>query len=235
MVGNILHMTCILGQLLISISRCYVGKQRLDLAIKEHKASNPNDTFQTTWLPFYLNPDAPKSISKQGYYESKFGAERTKMMQGHLATIGKSVGIDFKYGGQTGNTRDSHRLIQLGKVKGGEEMQTAVVKSLFNGYFENEEDITSKDMLVKRGVKAGLDEKEVKDWLDSDNGGEAVDKEVKQAKQRFISGVPHFVINGVAEIEGAEEPKTFLQVFREIKAKGGDSSSSERTASGNIC
>lgn len=158
------------------------------------------------------------------------------MMQKHLAAIGKSVGIDFKYGGRTGNTRDSHRLIQLGKAKGGEDMQTAVVKSLFNGYFENEEDITSKDMLLKRGVRAGLDEKEVREWLDSDNGGEAVDKEVKQAKQRFISGVPHFVINGVAEIEGAEEPAAFLQVFNAIKAQGGDLSSSGRTTStGNTC
>lgn len=212
-----------------------MGKNRLDLAIKEHKNNNPNDTFQTTWLPFYLNLDAPKSINKQDYYEQKFGAERTKMMQGHLAAIGKSVGINFKYGGRTGNTRDSHRLIQLGKTKGGENMQTAVVKSLFNGYFENEEDITSKEMLIKRGVNAGLDEKEVKEWLDSDNGGEAVDKEVTLAKQRYISGVPHFVINGVAEIEGAEEPAAFLQVFSEIKAQGGDSASSERTASGNTC
>lgn len=216
--------------------RCYVGKNRLELAIKEHKINNPNDTFSQTWLPFYLNPDAPKSVSKQGYYESKFGAERTKMMQKHLASIGQSVGIAFKYGGMTGATRDSHRLIQLGKVKGGEAMQTAVVESLFNGYFESEEDITSKDMLLQRGVKAGLDEKEVKEWLDSDKGGEEVDKEVKQAKSRYISGVPHFVINGVAEIEGAEEPAAFLRVFSAIKAQGGNSGSGgQTTSSGNTC
>lgn len=154
------------------------------------------------------------------------------MMQKHLGSIGESVGISFRYGGKTGGTRDSHRLIQLGKVKGGEQMQTAVVESLFNGYFENEEDITSKDMLLKRGVKAGLEEKDVKEWLDSDKGGEEVDKEVAQAKQRFISGVPHFVINGMAEIEGAEEPAAFLRVFKAIKAQGGDT----RTASsGNTC
>lgn len=205
------------------------------MAIKEHKATNPNDTFGISWLPFYLNPDAPKSISKQDYYESKFGAERTKMMQEHLASIGQSVGISFKYGGKTGNTRDSHRLVQLGKFKGGEAMQTAVVESLFNGYFESEEDITSKDMLLKRGVKAGLDEKEVKEWLASDKGGEEVDKEVKQAKQRYISGVPHFVINGVAEIEGAEEPSAFLQVFGAIKAQGGGAGSTGQKSSANTC
>lgn len=158
------------------------------------------------------------------------------MMQKHLAAIGKSVGIDFKFGGKTGNTRDSHRLIQLGKLKGGEEMQTAVVDSLFNGYFESEEDITSRDVLVERGVKAGLDEGDVRRWLESDQGGEHVDKEVQQAKQRYISGVPNFRINGLAEIEGAEEPATFLRVFKEIKTRGGASGSNGHAApTGNIC
>ena len=42
---------------------CYVGKQKLDQAIKIYKERNPdaNDEFSTTWLPFYLNPGAPKT------------------------------------------------------------------------------------------------------------------------------------------------------------------------------
>lgn len=97
--------------------------------MKQHQASNPNDTFTTTWHAFYLNPDAPRSVDKQEYYEKKFGAQRTQVMQGHLARLGQQVGINFNFGGKTGNTRDSHRLIQLGKSK-GEEMQTKVVEQL---------------------------------------------------------------------------------------------------------
>ena len=57
---------------------CYVGKNRLDKAIKIHKSSNPDDTFETTWYPFYLNPDAPPSIDKEEYYHKKFGPQRTQ-------------------------------------------------------------------------------------------------------------------------------------------------------------
>jgi len=57
---------------------CYVGKNRLDAAIEQHKATNPDDTFETTWYPFYLNPDAPKSVDKNSYYQAKFGAQRTQ-------------------------------------------------------------------------------------------------------------------------------------------------------------
>lgn len=140
-------------------------------------------------------------------------------MQGHLARLGKQVGIDFAFGGKTGNTRDSHRLIQLGKTK-GEEVQTKVVESLFNAYFEENEDITSREVLIARGVKAGLDEQETRDWMESGKGGDEVDKEVAKAQMQFISGVPSFTINGQYEIQGAEEPAAFLQVFGEIKDTG---------------
>lgn len=215
------------------ITQCYVGKNRLDQAIAQHKTSNPTDTFTTTWSPFYLNPDAPKqSVDKQQMYESKFGAQRTQMMQIRLAQIGKSVGIDFAYGGKTGNTRDSHRVIQLAKTK-GEGMQTRVVERLFNAYFESEKDITDHAVLLKAAVEGGLDEAETKEWLESDKGGPQVDKEVSAAQRNFISGVPNFTINGKYEVQGAEEPAAFLDIFHQIKAAGG--ASNGVTSSGNTC
>jgi len=151
-------------------------------------------------------------------------------MQGHLARLGKQVGINFAFGGRTGNTRDSHRLIQLGKTK-GPEMETKVVESLFNSYFESEEDITSQEVLIKRGVKAGLEEREVREWMESGKGGEEVDKEVAQAQRKFITGVPNFTINGRYEVQGAEEPAAFLQVFAELKETTG----AESTGGTNVC
>lgn len=212
---------------------CYVGKNRLDLAIKQHLSTNPNDSFTTTWHPFYLNPDAPKSIDKQAYYESKFGAQRTQVMQGHLARLGKQVGINFAFGGKTGNTRDSHRLVQLGKTK-GEEMQTKVVEQLFNAYFEESEDITQIDTLITRGVRAGLPEQEVREWMENGKGGSEVDKEVAQAQQKFVTGVPNFTINGRFEVQGAEEPAAFLQVFGEVKETEGNGAAGKRVGGDGV-
>lgn len=134
-----------------------------------------------------------------------------------LAQIGKETGIDFKFGGKTGNTRDSHRLIQLGKSK-SPAVQTKVVEALFNAYFESEGDITSHEVLLKAAVKAGLDEKEAKDWLESDKGGKAVDVEVEEAKRNQISGVPNFTIQGKYEVGGAQDSGVFLRLFEKIKA-----------------
>lgn len=141
------------------------------------------------------------------------------MMQERLAQLGKSDGIDFKFGGKTGNTRDSHRLIQLGKAK-SPAVQTRVVEELFAAYFENEKDITSHDVLVDAGVKAGLDAAEVKEWLGSGKGGPEVDKEVQEAYEQSISGVPNFTIQDQFEIGGAQEPADFVQLFERIKKQG---------------
>lgn len=153
---------------------CYVGHKRLTRAIAQHTQRHPADTFTTAWHAFYLDPTAPTpGEDKQARYERRFGATRTRMMQERLAQIGAQEGIAFKFGGRTGNTRDSHRLVALGRAKGG-EAQTRVVEALFNAYFE-------------------------------------------EAKRRFVSGVPHFTVNGRWEVGGAEEPESFLEVFEEVK------------------
>lgn len=161
-------------------------------------------------------------VDKAAYYKSKFGEERTSMIFERLTSIGAQTGISFKFGGKTGNTRTSHRLIALAKTK-SPALQTRVVEELFSAYFENEQDITDVDVLIKAGVKAGLDEAEAKRWLESDGGGEVVDKEVEKAQRGNVSGVPNFTINGRYEVGGAQDPGVFLRLFERIKGEEGKS------------
>lgn len=143
------------------------------------------------------------------------------MMQIHLARLGQQVGINFGFGGKTGNTKDSHRLIALAYKKGGEKQQTRMVEELFNSYFEVNEDITDRSVLIARAKKVGLDESEIKAYLESGAGGDEVDREVMDAKKKFVSGVPNFTIQGRYEVQGAEEPSAFLGIFDKIRSSGG--------------
>ncbi len=199
--------------------QCYVGKKKLERGISLYKSAHPDskDTFSTTWKPFYLNAQAPKiGVDKKEFFASKFGHAKTEMMFGRLGAIGRDVGIDFSFGGKTGNSRDSHRLIQLGKTK-SPDVQTRVVEELFISYFENEGDITSRDVLKAAGVKAGFPEAEVQDWLESNKGGPEVDEEVAEAQLRGVSGVPNFVLQSKYEIGGAQDAEAFAKVFEKIK------------------
>ncbi|CCD42578.1 similar to DSBA-like thioredoxin domain protein [Botrytis cinerea T4] len=198
---------------------CYVGKQKLEQGITAYKQRNPdsNDTFSITWHPFYLAPDAPKTgVDKRAYLVARLGEQRLAAADSRLSQLGRDVGINFKFGGKTGASRTSHRLIQLGKTK-SPAMQTKVVESLFKSYFEEEGDITSHEVLRNAGVRAGLDEKEVTEWLESEKGGAEVDREVEEARRNSISGVPNFTIQGKYEVGGAQDSAVFLRLFEKIK------------------
>jgi predicted DsbA family dithiol-disulfide isomerase len=196
-----------------------VGKNKLERGIAAYKKAHPssNDTFETTWLPFYLNANAPKiGVDKREYYKSKFGDAKASMIFDHLTAVGKDVGINFSFGGKTGSTRDAHRLAQLGKAK-GLDVQTRLVEELFAAYFEHEKDITSHEVLREAGVKAGLPEEEVQEWLKSDKGGPEVDREVIEAQMRGVSGVPNFVLQDKYEIGGAQDAEAFVSCFEKLK------------------
>lgn len=207
--------------MLTNIPQCYMGKKRLESGISLYKSAHPdnNDTFTITWYPYYLDPNAPTvGVDKRAFYKSRFGESQSAMMFARMEALGKAVGINFRFGGKTGATRDSHRLLQLGKTKGA-DMQNNVVEQFFEAYFEKEEDITSHEVLVRRAVRAGLEEEEVKGWLDSGAGGDEVDREVEEARSKRITGVPYFTVQGYHNIEGAQDAEGFARVFESIKAR----------------
>ncbi|KAL2825460.1 DSBA-like thioredoxin domain-containing protein, partial [Aspergillus cavernicola] len=134
---------------------CYIGLRRLTRAISTHLTAHPTDKFTLTWTPFYLNPAAPgyPGVDKAAYYESKFGTARTEAIFARLAAVGEGEGVKFKFGGRTGRTRDSHRLIWWAGVKERERgneggviggLQTRVVEGLFRAYFEEERNVTER-------------------------------------------------------------------------------------------
>ncbi|KAJ3564829.1 hypothetical protein NPX13_g7714 [Xylaria arbuscula] len=199
---------------------CYVGKRRLDRAIELYRKTYPSgrdDTFTITWAPFYLDPTSPAvGIPVKERMVQKFGHDRLDMMQQRLTMIGREEGINFSFNGRIGNTRDSHRLIQLGKTKGN-DVENRVVQELFKSYFEGDGDITSHATLIAAAEKAGLTSAEVKEWLETGKGGTEVDREVQEAYAKGISGVPNITIQGAHSIGGAEDPEVFMSIFTRIK------------------
>ncbi|KAK4161804.1 thioredoxin-like protein [Cladorrhinum sp. PSN259] len=199
---------------------CYVGKRRLERAIATYKSTAQgasNDTFNISWHPFYLDPSLPKApVSREEHLLKKIGPERLALATTHLKRLGEAEGINFTFGAKIGNTRDAHRLIQLAKTK-SPEIENSVISALFKLHFEEDGDITSQDVLVAAGEKGGLDKAEVKTWLDEGKGGAEVDREVEDAYDQGISGVPNFTINGKYQVSGAQEPSTFLQLFSRAK------------------
>ena len=214
---------------------CYIGLRRLQAAISSHLSKYGGDSFNLQWKPFQLNPTAPKgqTVDKMVNYEKSFGSEGAQQVIERLQSGAEGTGIQFSFKGRIGNTLDSHRLLEFARLKheqdqrqgicqpsGIRNLQTKVAEELFSAFFENDKDITSHDVLVEAAGRAGMYEKEARAFLDSDRLVKEVAAEADESRNvEGVNGVPHFNINGMFDIGGAQESRAFTMLFERVKKR----------------
>ncbi|UVT15214.1 MAG: DsbA family oxidoreductase [Nitrospira sp.] len=192
---------------------CYVGKRRLERALKEWGDESPVDV---KWKPFQLNPTMPKNgMDRTIYLQTKFGSlDRFREMEQRLLKAGNQEEIPFAFEkiGRTPNTLLAHRLIWYSGAQGH---QDAVVDQLFKGYFEEGLDIGSPSTLEELADRAGL---RAGEFLVGEAGAAEVKAEESIGHRLGIRGVPYFVVDGMYGISGAQPPEVFLSAFQRGKA-----------------
>eukprot|EP01113_Clastostelium_recurvatum_P033681 TRINITY_DN4482_c0_g1_i5.p1 TRINITY_DN4482_c0_g1~~TRINITY_DN4482_c0_g1_i5.p1 ORF type:complete len:270 (-),score=78.99 TRINITY_DN4482_c0_g1_i5:43-774(-) len=218
---------------------CTVGDRRLSKALQDPRVKALPFDFQIRWHPFHLDPTLDNTpLTKKERYDAKFGAARMVQMQKMMSELGKKEGINFSWGGNVRQTTDSHRLIQAAWDKGGETMQTAMVRTLFSGYFEQEKDIGDHEYLATAAESVGLmGKQEALDYLKTDQNLDLVKKEMKKAQMAGISGVPFFVLDNKYALSGAQEPDTFVEVIQNLAKEKGVQKQTETggTCEGDTC
>lgn len=178
--------------------------------------------FNVLWRPFQLNATAPKGkgVNKMEMYLEKFGKSRMDTMLPQMKETGLKEGINFSYGGYTGNTFDSHRLIWKAKEVGGIDLQDKVVESLFKAYFEEEKSMGDLSVLIDcaNRVEGMMDDVSVKKFLEqSNNGKNETLKELEEYRRVYgVSGVPFFIFNEKYSLSGAQPPDEILSVFKKL-------------------
>ena len=178
--------------------------------------------FNVIWRPFQLNAAAPKGkgVNKMEMYLEKFGKSRMDTMLPQMQETGLKEGINFSYGGYTGNTFDSHRLIWKAKEVGGIDLQDKVVESLFKAYFEEEKSMGDLSVLIDcaNRVEGMMDDVSVKEFLEqSNNGKNETLKELEEYRRVYgVSGVPFFIFNDKYSLSGAQPPDEILSVFKKL-------------------
>lgn len=198
---------------------CYVGKKRLDAAIAQVA---DRIEVQVGWNPFQLSPELPpEGRDWEEYATERFGSlERLKEIHGRLEEVGKEVGIPFAYDRirRACNTFDAHRLLWLSFGRG---FQHEVAERLFRAYFVEGQDIGDREVLVRLGAEAGLEEAAVRAALDGDVGADEVRFGIEEARQLGVQGVPFFVVGGRYGVSGAQPTEVLVQVLEQAVAEGG--------------
>lgn len=191
---------------------CYIGKRRLERALAQWPGG---DGVRVVWKSFQLQPDAvndPSKNSLQNLVERKgWTMEAALAAATNLAERGKTVGLEFDFANtKVANTFDAHRLAHFAASRG---LGDAMHERLFRAYFTEGRNIGDHGTLVELATEAGLAAVEAADVLASGRFAEDVRRDIDEALQLGINGVPFFVFAGRYAVSGAQDVEVFLDVL----------------------
>jgi len=188
---------------------CALGLYRLEAARQQFAHG---DAITVVHRSFELDPAAPARGTQTlaEVLASKYGMSPDQVRAGHerLTALGHEVGMQFDFDRvQRTNTFDAHRLTQAAR---GTTFEDALVKGLFAAYFTEGQLLSDHHVLLGVAQAAGMPLQAAHAVLESDSRGAEVRAGEGAARQRGISGVPHFVIDGKWAVSGAQDTDTLL-------------------------
>src|SRR5690348_9241673 len=77
---------------------CYIGKRRLEAALRDLDARDGAPAPRVRWHPFQLNPDLPaEGVDRRSYLEAKFGgAARADQIYARVRAAAAETGVELK-------------------------------------------------------------------------------------------------------------------------------------------
>jgi predicted DsbA family dithiol-disulfide isomerase len=204
---------------------CYIGKRRLESALEQLRAVQPDLAVDVRWHPFQLNPDLPpEGADRREYLERKFGGpDRAQQIYARVSAAGSTVGIPFAFDAieRQPNTLDAHRLMTWAQAR-GEGDADALVESLFRAYFLEGRYVGDHDELAKLAAQAGFDAAAARAFLASDELRTEVASADQRAREMGVSGVPFFIFDGKTAVSGAQDPAVMLDAIAKARGPAGD-------------
>ncbi len=112
-----------------------------------------------------------------------------------------------------------------------------MTEQLFKAYFTEGRNIADPVLLTQLAVGAGLPGEDVKNVLASDQFSDEVRRDIDDALQMGINGVPFFVFDNRYAVSGAQDTSVFLEAMAKAQSEpGGDSAAApDPVAEGAIC
>jgi predicted DsbA family dithiol-disulfide isomerase len=195
---------------------CFLGKRRLDAAIK----LVPEVQLRVLFRPFFLDPTIPRGgMDRKDYLTRKFGAGNLDGIHDQLIAAGQAEGVPYAFDKITRspNSMDAHRLLRWAAVTG---TQPQVLEALFLAYWSWGQDIGDIDVLKTIAIVNGFRGDDMERLLRSDEGVREVLAEVEMAQQMGITGVPTFIFNSKYGAVGAQPPQVLAELVRKAAAQG---------------
>jgi predicted DsbA family dithiol-disulfide isomerase len=135
-------------------------------------------------------------------------------MNNQVTVMAQEVGLAYNLDQAVpANTFSAHRLTHLAKEHG---LQDQAEERLFSAYFIEGKNIQDPETLVQLGQQIGLPETQIRQMLASDAFTDQVRRDIYEAQQIGVRGVPFFVLNQKYGISGAQPTEVFLRALNQV-------------------
>lgn len=215
---------------------CYIGKRKFESAMAEFEHK---DNVEVIWKSFQLNPSLKTDPSKntvQHLAETKgWTMEYTRNTIQYVMEMAQGVGLNYDFDkAVVANSFDAHRFIQFAKTLGKGD---AAEERLFKAYFTEGKNTADHATLVQLGTEIGVNAEDLKKVLASNAYAQEVNKDVKEAEQIGVTGVPFFVVDRKFAVSGAQDSKTFLGALEKAWKEHAKTNPSvlDKSSTGTVC
>jgi predicted DsbA family dithiol-disulfide isomerase len=194
---------------------CYIGKRKFEKALQQFAQK---DQVEVIWHSYLLDPDMQhvpgKSVHEVLGEKKGWSPEQARQMNNQVTAMAREVGLAYNLDQAVpANTVSAHRLTHLAKKHG---LQDQAEERLFSAYFIEGKNIQDTDTLVQLGQEIGLAEADIREVLASDAYAHEVQRDLYEAQQIGVRGVPFFVLNQKYGISGAQPSEVFLQALNQV-------------------
>ena len=215
---------------------CYIGKRQLEKAIKD---SGYEGQIDVTYKSFLLDPNTPVDIS-ESVYESlskKYNApiENIKTMTANVVERAKEVGLVYNFDEmKAANTVKAHRLTKWVESQ-SKELAREFTEQVLQAYFIHGKAIGRDEELLKIVESLGLNREAAEGVLANDAFMQDVERDIYEASQIGVRGVPFFVFNNKWGISGAQPQQLFEQTIEQAAQDAGLVRKVQIVAEGATC
>ncbi|MCH8548148.1 MAG: DsbA family oxidoreductase [Balneolaceae bacterium] len=191
---------------------CYIGKRHFENALRD---SGLSDSTEVVWKSFELQPGLEADPNQNIYdflaEKKQWSPEQSREMHRHVTQKAAEAGLTYDFDSTIpANSFDAHRLIHFAADNG---VQDAMKERLLSAYFIEGENIGDVETLIRLAAEIGLSKAEAATVLKSDRYADDVEKDVQEAKQMQVQGVPFFVMNRKYAVSGAQPVDVFIRAL----------------------
>ena len=181
---------------------CYVGIERAAWLEERYGA-------EIEWLPFDLHPEYPPDGIAMEQLEARFGRE---LRSGQRAMFA-AAGLPYAERTRIPSSRAALNVAELARERG---VHPQLHHRLMTGFWAEDRDIGSVDVLVEEATAFGLDADEVRDVATTHPYRDRIQASTQAVYEMGASGVPAFVIDDRMLIPGAQPHALFEKAMARL-------------------